>query len=81
MSQKKRNRRELARAQLRTEPEQGTRLQPTKNQGYQLPLFLWQELVEESTRRKRLGLPLGSQNAIAVQAITEWLKDNKGGES
>jgi uncharacterized protein (DUF934 family) len=51
---------------------------PTKNQGYQLPLELWMELVEESSRRKRLGLPLPTQNAIAVEAIGDWLSKNKG---
>ena len=51
-----------------------------KNQGYQLPLHLWQELHEEAGRRKRLGLRLGTQNAIACQALSEWLKANKGGE-
>lgn len=65
---------------LRREPEAGTRIVANKHQSYQLPLYLWQELVDESSRRKRLGLNHPSQNAIAVAAITEWLEANKGGE-
>ena len=52
--------------------------EPKKNQGYQLPLHLWQELHEEAGRRKRLGLPLGTQNAIACAALASWLNENKG---
>ena len=54
-------------------------IEPAKNQGYQIPLSLWQELVDEAARRRKLGLPLGSQNAIAVAGITEWLERHKGG--
>lgn len=62
---------------LRAAPDQGTRINAVKNQGYQLPLHLWQDLVDEVARRKKLGLPLASQNAIAVAGITEWLEKNK----
>ena len=62
---------------LREVPDQGTRISAVKNQGYQLPLHLWQDLVDEVTRRKKLGLPFASQNAIAVAGITEWLEKNK----
>lgn len=62
---------------LRTAPEAGTQLIPHKNQGYQLPLHLWQDLVDEAARRRKLGLPLASQNAIAVAAISAWLEHNK----
>ena len=62
----------------RQEPTTAMGHLPTKNQGYQLPLELWMELVEESSRRKRLGLPLPTQNAIAVEAIGDWLSKNKG---
>jgi hypothetical protein len=65
---------------LRSEPEAGTRIIANKHQSYQLPLYLWQELVDESSRRKRLGLSHPSQNAIAIAAITDWLEANKGGE-
>lgn len=65
---------------LRAVPEPGTQIAAAKNQGYQIPLPLWQQLVEEATRRKRLGLPFASQNAIAVAGITEWLERYKGGE-
>ena len=58
----------------------GTRFEAKKNQGYQLPLRLWQELHEEAGRRKRLGLPLGTQNAIACAALKDWLETNKGGK-
>lgn len=58
----------------------GTRFEAKKNQGYQLPLNLWQELHAEAGRRKRLGLPLGTQNAIACAALRDWLETNKGGE-
>lgn len=63
---------------LRVAPETGTRIVPSKNQGYSLPLPLWQDLVDEATRRKKLGLPLASQNAIAVAGIADWLQRNKG---
>jgi hypothetical protein len=63
---------------LRTAPELGTQLIPHKNQGYQLPLHLWQDLVDEAARRRKLGLSHASQNAIAVAAITAWLESNKG---
>jgi hypothetical protein len=66
--------------QLRREPEAGTRIVANKHQSYQLPIYLWQELVDESSRRKRLGLSHPSQNAIAIAAITQWLEANKGGE-
>lgn len=65
-------------APLRISPDTGTRIEPTKNQGYQLPLALWQDLVDEVTRRKKLGLPMASQNAIAVAGITDWLERNRG---
>ena len=65
------------RKSLRTQPEPGTQIVPAKNQGYQIPLTLWQDLVEEATRRKRLGLPYASQNAIAVAGISEWLEKHK----
>ena len=64
---------------LRLAPEPGTQFSAVKNQGYQIPLQLWQDLVEESSRRKQLGLPLASQNAIAVAGITDWLEKHKGG--
>ena len=64
---------------LRTALAAGTVIEPAKNQGYQIPLSLWQELVDEAARRRKLGLPLASQNAIAVAGITEWLNRNKGG--
>ncbi|MCA9139390.1 MAG: hypothetical protein KDB00_21595 [Planctomycetales bacterium] len=60
--------------------ELGTRFRPVKNQGYQLPLELWQDLSEEAGRRKRLGLNFDSQNSIAVAAISAWLESHKGGE-
>jgi len=63
---------------LRQTPDNGTRIAPSKNQGYTLPLPLWQDLVEEATRRKKLGLPMASQNAIAVAGIAEWLERHKG---
>ena len=63
-----------------TETMAGTRFEAKKNQGYQLPLRLWQELHEEAGRRKRLGLRLGTQNAIACAALRDWLEENKGGE-
>ncbi len=65
---------------LKQSPMVGSHFEAKKNQGYQLPLHLWQELHEEAGRRKRLGLRLGTQNAIACQALTEWLRANKGGE-
>lgn len=61
-------------------PMAGSQFEPKKNQGYQIPLYLWQQLHEEAGRRKRLGLPLGSQNAIACAALAEWLKSNQGGQ-
>ena len=57
-----------------------THFEAKKNQGYQLPIWLWQELHAEAGRRKRLGLPLGTQNAIACAALRDWLEANKGGE-
>ena len=66
-----------AKPRLREAPDQGTRISPVKNQGYQLPLHLWQDLVDEVARRKKLGLPLASQNAIAVAGITAWLEKYK----
>jgi len=65
-------------SELRLTPDVGTRIVPSKNQGYTIPLPLWQDLVEEATRRKKLGLPNASQNAIAVAGISEWLTRNKG---
>ena len=56
-----------------------SQFEPKKNQGYQLPLHLWQDLHEEAGRRKRLGLPLATQNAIACAALVSWLDENKGG--
>lgn len=67
-------------AALRADPEPGTRIAAAKNQGYQIPLPLWQDLVEEANRRKRLGMDFASQNAIAVAGISEWLLRYKGGE-
>lgn len=64
--------------ELRSQPEQGTRFAAAKNQGYQIPLPLWQDLVDEVARRKRLGLSHASQNSIAVAGITDWLLRNKG---
>ena len=52
--------------------------EPKKNQGYQLPLRLWQALHEEAGRRKRYGLPLATQNAIACEALDVWLSQHKG---
>lgn len=69
-----------ARRKIKREPEAGTRIQPTKNQGYTIPIYLYQELVSEASRRRRLGLSHGSQNSIAVAALTSWLEENKGGE-
>ena len=66
---------------LRMQPDAGTQIQATKNQGYQLPLALWQDLIDETARRKKLGLPRATQNSIAIAAITEWLEQNKGAES
>lgn len=63
---------------LRAIPEPGTRIAAAKNQGYQIPLPLWQDLVEEASRRKQLGLPFASQNAIAVAGISAWLEKHKG---
>lgn len=65
-------------SELRAIPDEGTRIVPSKNQGYTIPLPLWQDLVEEATRRKKLGLNNASQNAIAVAGIAEWLARNKG---
>jgi hypothetical protein len=65
---------------LRADPEPGTRIAAAKNQGYQIPLPLWQDLVEEANRRKRLGMDFASQNAIAVAGISEWLQRHKGGQ-
>lgn len=74
--EKGRTRRRAART-LRSTPDQGTQITAVKNQGYQVPLHLWQDLVDEVARRKKLGLPFASQNAIAVAGITEWLERNK----
>lgn len=63
---------------LRQVPDVGTRIAATKNQGYQLPLELWQDLVDEVARRRKLGLPFASQNAIAVAGISEWLEQHRG---
>ena len=65
---------------LRREIEVGTRVVASKNQGYTIPFWLYQELVDEATRRRRLGLPHSSQNAIAIAGITAWLEEHKGGE-
>lgn len=64
---------------LRAAPAPGTQIAAVKNQGYQIPLHLWQDLVEEASRRKQLGLPCASQNAIAVAGISAWLEKHKGG--
>lgn len=61
-------------------PMAGSQFEAKKNQGYQIPLYLWQQLHEEAGRRKRLGLPLGSQNAIACAALAEWLQSNRGSQ-
>ncbi len=74
--EKRRARRTLP-SRLRSAPDQGTRIDAMKNQGYQLPLHLWQDLVDEVARRKKLGLPYASQNAIAVAGIADWLEKNK----
>lgn len=74
----RRSKMEVQKQALRSVPEQGTRFAPAKNQGYQIPLPLWQDLVDEVARRKRLGLSYASQNAIAVVGIQEWLLRNKG---
>lgn len=66
--------------QATPKPLAGSLHEAKKNQGYQLPLHLWQQLHEEAGRRKRLGLPLGTQNAIACQALSDWLKAHKGGQ-
>ncbi|HBE66685.1 MAG TPA: hypothetical protein DDW52_00920 [Planctomycetaceae bacterium] len=76
----KRRRTTISASSLRAAPEPGTQIAAAKNQGYQIPLPLWQDLVEEATRRKRLGLPFASQNAIAVAGISAWLEKNKGGD-
>ena len=65
---------------LRAVPEPGTQIEAVKNQGYQIPLYLWQDLVEEASRRKQLGLPCATQNAIAVAGISAWLEKHKGGD-
>ena len=67
-------------SKLRADLDHGTRYRPVKNQGYQLPVALWQDLSEEAGRRRRLGLDFDSQNAIAVAAISAWLENHKGGE-
>ena len=73
-------RRKLSKNQpLRAAPEPGTQISAVKNQGYQIPLQLWQDLVEEASRRKQLGLQCASQNAIAVAGISAWLEKHKGG--
>jgi hypothetical protein len=74
----RRQKEQILRHELRSQPEQGTRFSPAKNQGYQIPLPLWQDLVDEVARRKRLGLSHASQNAIAVAGITDWLLRHKG---
>jgi hypothetical protein len=73
-------RRQLANQSLRAAPEPGTQIAAVKNQGYQIPLHLWQDLVEEASRRKQLGLSCASQNAIAVAGISAWLEKHKGGK-
>jgi len=55
-----------------------TPLSSHKNQGYQLPLPLWQELKVEAARRSALGLSFDSQQAIAIAALEDWLLENKG---
>ena len=75
----KRRRTTTSTPSLRAVPEPGTLIAAAKNQGYQIPLPLWQDLVEEATRRKQLGLPFASQNAIAVAGISAWLEKHKGG--
>lgn len=74
-----RRRREPEAQMLRAAPEPGTQISAVKNQGYQIPLPLWQDLVEEASRRKQLGLPCATQNAIAVAGISAWLEKHKGG--
>ena len=63
------------RKEVRRLPRPGTKIPPYghKNQGYQLPLPLWQDLKVEAARRKVLGLSFDSQQAIAevVQRIEE----------
>ena len=71
----------VRKSRLRKEPERGTLIAAAKHQGYQLPIPLWQDLVDEVSRRKRLGMELATQNAIAVASITEWLERNKGAEN
>ena len=76
----KRRRTSAAVQPLRATPSPGTQIAAVKNQGYQIPLPLWQDLVEEAARRKQLGLPCASQNAIAVASISAWLAKHKGGD-
>ncbi len=66
--------------ELRQSPDAGTRTIAAKNQSYSLPLPLWQDLVDEVARRRRMGLEHASQNSVAVAAITLWLEQHKGGE-
>ena len=68
------------RKEVRRFPRPGTKIPPYghKNQGYQLPLPLWQDLKVEAARRKVLGLSFDSQQAIAVAALEDWLDRNKG---
>ena len=72
--------RRLGRKVLRRVPQPGTKINGygVKNQGYQLPLPLWQELKVEAARRKALGLAFDSQQAIAVEALEDWLARFKG---
>lgn len=65
---------------LRSEPEAGTVHAAVKHQGYSIPLHLWQDLVDEVARRRRLGLPHATQNSVAIVSISEWLERNKGME-
>jgi hypothetical protein len=68
------------RKEVRRLPQPGTKipLYGHKNQGYQLPLPLWQDLKVEAARRKALGLSFDSQQAIAVAALEAWLVRHKG---
>lgn len=74
----KRNRKEHQERELRQAPDEGTRIGAAKNQSYALPLPLWQDLVEEVARRRKMGLTHASQNAVAIAGITEWLAKHKG---
>ena len=72
--------RRTSRKEVRKTPQPGTKRNGfgVINQGYQLPLPLWQQLKSEATRRKILGLENQSLQAIAVAAFEDWLMRNRG---